>query len=389
MTEGQTLLALLAFIYVTDCYLVLDRHSIVLITWWGRRWAVETASSTWGSSNRSLLLLNPIPPFGSFFLNQLIPVSISPSHITDFNSQTIAAGGRPSQSGSLISLSDIGSVSVRGRELWLNGCQFCRCKTSEVTVNLANLLEKLRISKAAEREPLIESFWSAQMDATAIKTEINSLRSQTTVLRVLCIIQFIYLFVILPFVLSVSGVSSNLIPAAIVMLVLAVQIAIEYSIIHRKSHSAHAQERLSNVIRMILCPPISIRAVDLLMVTSCQSQNILALASSLLPSPLAHSFLSQMLRDLRYPVGMSSFPPTITEVCQWQNTTIARVAQASVPGAAICIEALDDEPKKEDPLSKKYCPRCQLQLTTCPSTCPDCLGVSMKSFSSLCQQGKF
>jgi hypothetical protein len=341
------------------------------------------ASESFGSAKGGLHFLNPLPPFGQFCIHYAIPVSISPDCIAAFNSQTLAAGGRPQQSGIALPIGDITKVSVRDMELWLNGCLFCKCKTAVAVSTLAELIDAMRQRSPDERGPLIEAFWSRQCDLASAKEEQATVRANTRMLRALCIAQFVYLYLLLPCIMTLYGLTRLLIPAAIFMLVLAIQVAIEYFLVHKHLFPAAKGDRISHVIKMIMCPPVCIRAVDLLMSHAGSRHNSLTMATLLLADAEREAFIGATVRDLRFPLAIDGLSEPAAATCKWQNATIERIASQQLPPVEECVRSFDNEPVREGAEARSFCPRCRVQLSIENSECPDCPGIPLKSFTSI------
>jgi hypothetical protein len=373
------LLVVLCVVYIADCFLWQNKHSIVFISWWGQTWKIQTAS-TIGSASGGLVFLNPFPPLGWFCLNQLMPVSISPEAITSFNSQTIAYGGRPNQKGEIIALSDVQKVSTHQLELWINGRTFCKCGTKNDVENLAQLIEDIRVKKTEDRITQIETFWAQQMNFVSADKEQRAIRTRTSSLRFLCNVQFFYLYLVLPCASYIYGVSNLIIPSAISMLILAIAIAMEYFLAHKEIYPKAKADRVSGAIKMILCPPVSVRAVDLVMHGSHQKHSCLTMTCLLLPVASGEVFVTRFIRDLRFPINVSSMNEATANVCKWQNAAIERLAEIHLPFVAQCIVKLNKLPVQISADRLSFCPRCLSQFSVENVDCPDCPSISLVSF---------
>jgi hypothetical protein len=78
------------------------------------------------------------------------------------------------------------------------------------------------------------------------------------------LILFLILFVVTPALGSIVGLMTLILPVAIVMVALAVEIAILFRRVHRKLYPNESSERLESMVKMILCPPVALRAADVL-----------------------------------------------------------------------------------------------------------------------------
>ena len=141
---------------------------------------------------------------------------------------------------------------------------------------------------------------------------------------------------------------------------------------------------------MLLCPPVAVRATDLIMEGILLKYDILALASFLLDGPILDNFLGRYLRDLKHPRIMDTTDPLVHQTCNWHNEQMLRVASQCLPIVAASRESLFIVPKKESSDCISYCPRCLVQLLIKDTTCPDCGGVELVSFtptSDICKGG--
>jgi len=380
VTDGQLLLLILWLVYVTDCFVWLDKHSVMMITWWGRKWKALTASPHFGSSSGGAVILNPISPFGSFCLTRLLPVSISPERIFAYNSQTVADGGRPQQTAQAFSFSEISGVSTRETELLINGQAFCDLRDHEAAQNLARLIEQLRQAPTERRQVLIREFWAHRLDLNIVREKIEQGMNGIVGLRFSCAVLFCILYAVIPFSAFHYGVTRLIVPGAIGMVLLAIPITFEYYSIHRRRYPLLKSDRMTHAIKMMLCPPVAIRAPDLLMAKAVSSLDSLALASVLLRGSMRKRFITRYIRDMQHPLAPEHDAEALTATCMWQNNAIIEAASKHIPDVELILKELSIGPVRDSEASKTYCPRCFVQLTVTEGTCPDCFGVPLKPF---------
>src|SRR5687767_15292728 len=95
-----------------------------------------------------MLILNPLPPPGRLFLSHLLPISISPSGVCAFNSQTLPSGARPAtQTGEFLPFSTIQKSETDGAYLVLNGQKFRSEEHTSELQSLAYLVCRLLLEK--------------------------------------------------------------------------------------------------------------------------------------------------------------------------------------------------------------------------------------------------
>ncbi|HEY5552261.1 MAG TPA: hypothetical protein VIK52_10240, partial [Opitutaceae bacterium] len=371
------LLLVLWLLYLPECLLWVNRHSVVFTSPWSRGWSATTASDALGSGSASLRLLNPLPPLGRFFKADLLPVSISPVRVASFNAQTISPAGRPKQAGGTIAIDEIHRVSVHDSEILINGHSFAKVGSRALRTSFAALLDELRARPEAGREKLIERFWQSQFDLEQARAALAEAGRRSATLAAACNAQFLLIYIVLPVLSVLKGLNYVIIPGAIVMEVMAIQIAVIHFLAHRCLFPRSTTDRVTQVVKMILCAPLGIRAVDALTTPVAGRFHILTIAAALDPFPGKTDFLGRVLRDLRHPIGLGSMNELLAETCRWQNAMIERVAARALPDVGALVPTLGAPPPRLEPGCRCHCPRCHAQLLIAAETCPDCLGVRM------------
>lgn len=382
MTDGEVLFVVLWLIYFTDSFLWLNKHAVLFISWWGREWDVQTASANFGTAWGGLSLLNPFPPLGWYYTSEILPLSFSPDFIAAYNSQTIAPGGRPHQTGIVLSYEAITDINVKEAELWINGSLFCKFRSQRLANKILGILQLLIPMSAMERQSLIESFIAGRFDPEALQKEQNLLNMRLSNLRILCNIMFAFLFVAIPVTSILYGVTRLIIPSTIVMFLMVIPIIMEFYNVHKSLHPEFRSARITHSIKMMLCPPVAVRACDIVMENAMDNYDVLALAYALLKGSSRDSFFSEYLRDLKLPLCIDFDDLILLKTCHWQNDTILRLTARYSPGIASIIETAFKTPQQESSDRLSYCPRCLIQLSVKDKNCPDCDSIKLITFDT-------
>ena len=326
------------------------------------------------------MILNPFPPFGKFCLTRLLPLSVSPDNVAAYNAQTVAEGGRPPQSGRVFTYDEINSVSTRETEILINEEVFCDLRDHEIAQCLTRLIEQLRHAAIEKRQNLIKAFWAHRLDARTAREKIEQSMNDIVGLRISCAVLFCIVYAVIPLSTLHYGVTRFIIPGAIGMVLLAVPITFEYFSIHRRRYPLMKSDRISHAVKMMLCPPVAIRAPDLIMAKAASSLDVLALAPVLLHGPELKAFIIQYVRDLRHPLALEQDSAVLRTTCMWQNNVIIEVARTLIPDVDAVLDEMSVGPVRDSEASKTYCPRCFVQLSVSEGTCPDCAGVPLHPF---------
>ncbi len=380
LTDGQLLLLILWLVYYTDCFVWLNKHSILFNNWWGAQWLAVVASNNFGTAWGGLAALNPFPPFGSHCINQVFPLSVSPEYVAAYNTQTVAPGGRPAQVGTVLAYEDISNIEIRESDIWIDNKLFCKFRFQALAYITADFIGQLKQATSSERMLLIDSFWIKRLDIMSAAKEFQQISARLYSLRMSCLLMFIYLYIILPLVTNYYGISQLMIPAAGTMFVMAIPVIAKFFLLHHAIYPNLRTDRITHACKMFLCPPVAIRATDYIIEQFGSKYDILSLVVFFLNDQSKEKFLALYLRDLRHPVSIDDDNSLLSDICSWQNSTVLRIADQHLPAIASIIESTLSSPKKQFPDSISYCPRCLVQLSVKDKNCPDCNGVALIAF---------
>ena len=378
--EGQTLLLILILLYLSECLIWVKRESVAFVSAWGRRWRVATPPSWMGNARGGILFLNPLPPSGRVFLSHLSPISISPSGICAFNIQTLPSEARsPYQSGQFIPFSKIKDSGTDGAYLVVNNEKLIKCATAKQARALATLIDAMAKASGSKRETMARTWVVKQFAADDADAVLKQAESLIKPIQEMGVILFLFLFVFTPGLAVAFGLAPLIIPVAGVMVALAVEIAIMFHRAHKKLYPAESSERLESVVKMILCPPVSIRAADILTKNLLAEYSPIVLAS-VLPGTGEQQFVRSVILDLKHPLGHEVSDEPAQQTIAWTAREQLNVCLDHVKkGRYLKPEELL-APTQREGNSISYCPRCRCQFVVSDGLCPDCPGVELVEF---------
>ena len=146
----------------------------------------------------------------------------------------------------------------------------------------------------------------------------------------------------------------------------------------KKFYPAESSERLESLVKMILCPPVSIRAADIL------TRNLLAeyspiVLASVLPGSGESQFVRAVILDLKHPLKHEVVDKTASQAIEWTAKEQLNVCLDQIKkGRYLKPEELLAPTQREEN-SVGYCPRCRCQFVVSEGECPDCPGVALGS----------
>jgi hypothetical protein len=375
MTEGQTLFLILILVYLSDCLIWVKRESVAFVSTWGGRWRLTVPPSWLGNANGGVLLLNPLPPAGRIFLSHLLPISISPSGICAYNLQTLPSEARsPTQTAEFLSFNQIKTATTEGVYLIVNSEKFAKCATPKQAKTLAQLISELIKTATSKRERVVRASLQQQFGLDQAKARLEEGKKVIAPVQELSLILFLFLFVATPTLMSAYGLMPLIIPVAVVMVVLAVLTGVMFYRAHKQLFPSEGSERFEHLVKMILCPPVSIRAADVL------TRNLLAdyspvVLASVLAGTGEQQFVRAFVLDLQHPLKHEVTDASAEQTMRWAvdeqlHICLERFLQ---PGDLLAPSA-----REKDSIS--YCPRCRCQYVVNETDCPDCPGVELVNF---------
>jgi hypothetical protein len=377
MTEGQTLFLILILVYLSDCLIWVKRESVAFVSTWGGRWRVTVPPSWLGNAKGGFLVLNPAPPAGRIFLSHLLPVSISPSGICAYNLQTLPSEARsPSQTGQYLAFDRIKTAATDGVYLVVNEEKFAKCATSRQAKVLAQLIRELIKTSPSKRERIVRAWVRKQFSIDDAVARLETGKRIIEPVQELSLMLFLFSFVVTPALVSAFGLMALIIPVAVVMVILAVLTGIMFYRAHKKLFPSEGSERFENLVKMILCPPVSIRAADILTTNLLADYSPIVLASVLSGSG-ERRFVRAFVLDLQYPLKHELSDETAEKIMRWAvDEQLAEIKQGQFLQPE---DLLAPSVREKDSIS--YCPRCHCQYVLSATECPDCPGVELVAFA--------
>jgi len=378
--EGETLLLILIVLYLSECLIWVKRESVAFVSTSGKRWRLAVPPSWLGNAKGGILLLNPLPPAGQVFLSHLWPISISPSGVCAFNSQTLPFESRSAQqTGQFLPFGKIKDTRADGSYLVINHERFARCATAKQAKALAKLIPTMAKASASRRETMARKWVANQFAIDEAAAQLKDSQALIEPVRSLSLILFLFLFAFTPALAFTFGLMPLIVPVGCVMVALAVEIGILFHRAHKKLYPEESSERLESLVKMILCPPVSIRAADILTKNLLAEYSPIVLAS-VLPDANEQQFVRGVILDLQHPLGHEISDEAALQTIEWTTKEQLNVCLAQIKaGRHLKPEELL-APAQREGNSVSYCPRCRCQFVINAGECPDCPGVMLVDF---------
>lgn len=380
MPDDFILYALLVFLYVTDSYFLLHKHSVAFRDDAGGLCRIILPGSNSGSRDRALHLYSLLPPLRPIYLSNLLPVSWSEKGILSYVSQTIASMGRPKQSGKAYRYSEIRSVEAQGNDIRINGEFFAGCRDPRQAALVARSVEKILKSPGHGTGRTLQKSIRPMFDTERISSTIAGYRKKSFPLRILCNAVFIALFFLFPVLSWRQGLGISLLVTLGLLVLLLPPLCVFFSLLHKEFADEGKWDRIGYMVRFVLCPPCAIRANDLVSRSLVGKYHPAAVAVALCRESDATDFLLKILRDLRNPLRQEVSDELSLSIDEdWRMLLAENIGQAAM-NAGLEIGNMPRIPEKLDPSIRTFCPRCLSQFYAPIDSCPDCLGMTTVPF---------
>src|SRR6185369_16587937 len=296
--------------------------------------------------------------------------------ICAYNLQTLPSEARsPAQTGQYLPFNQIKTATTEGVYLIVNNEKFAKCATPKQAKTLAQLVRELMKTATAKRERVVRASLQQQFALDQAKARLEEGKTVIAPIQELSLILFLFLFVATPTLMSAFGLLPLIIPVAVVMVLLAVLTGMMFYRAHKQLFPSEGTERFEHLVKMILCPPVSIRAADVL------TRNLLAdyspvVLASVLAAAGEQQFVRAFVLDLQYPLKHEVTDATAEQTMRW---AVEEQLKICLQGPYLQPEDLS-APSAREENSISYCPRCRCQYVVSSTDCPDCPGVRLVNF---------
>ncbi len=383
MTEAQTLLVILALLYLAECLVWVPRSAALLRIWGRELGRLTFGVSHFGNSRGSLALAPPLPMLGHVLLATQPGLSISPEMLVAFVPFTLHPAGCPLQTAHSFSWEAIRHTAVSNRTLLINDRPILRAATPQTAVRLMRQIDAIRQSPPAQRAALLERSIVQSFDLSAARLRWQDFRGAVPPLRCLASALFVFLFGLAPLAAWRWGLTRVWLPLLIGLLALSAATAWRFRRLHLEWYPDASDDRFARFLMVLLSPVAAMRAADFLARPLLESYHPLVLARLGCGDPDFRPFARRVLLDMRHPAhpATPSSDPAEAAAVQFARHQWLRAIEAFLQKQRIDPDDLDRPPDRLEDSCRSYCPRCEAQFTFAAGHCPDCGGLPTRPFS--------
>lgn len=382
MGDLESLLLVIAAIYLTECAVWVRRSSVAAQQGWGSQWRLRHPGVVLGNAYGAIVFANPLPPLGTVLPGHPFPVSLSPQAMLSFTAVCLDAGGRPPQAARWLRYADAQSIVTEGKSVLVNGTSFVKVSSPTAARRLAGLLRELKALSENDRAAAIRRALAATLDAKAARQRWEEFQSRSASLRWLGNLLFVYLFVMAPGLIWYFGFRLAGLWVAAGLLAQTFTIGWHFWRAHGALYPGGSEERFAPFLTMLLAPPTAIRAHDLLARRLVENFHPLAVAAAFCPGAPFQRLARRVLLDLRFPV-LPAAPSSEAAVVQTEERfrgVLLEECEQAVERAGRKPSELAQPPARSEATHRSYCPRCDAQYEVEKGICADCGGRALAAF---------
>jgi hypothetical protein len=377
MNDATAIFLILGVIYLLDCLHLLHRNSVVFSTWIKKECKAAFAGTVFGTRSSGVFISPLLPPLGLTFVAQPLPVSFSPAGVCSFITPALTSAGRPPQVERVVRYDEVKRLSREMKDVLINGELFVKCRSPRIAHHVAEAIRRLVKAEPGDRERLIQALAVDTFDVDAVRVAVGEFRASTKALRLLCNVHWVYMFIVNPVVILWLGFWGWVLPLVAGLLVLHVVVIGEYWRTHKKLMAAESYHRWEGVVKMVLCPPASARALDLVSLDLLDLYHPLAVAAAIAGKEELQRVSVLMMREARYALPIHSPVEGVGEIAEWHRRTMGEAAETFLRKEQVDLSGVDRAPERWDDRTKSYCPRCLTAYTLEAGECSDCRGLAL------------
>lgn len=374
MSDEQTLLAVIAAIYLADCVFWIPRNGLGFTRWVGAVWNLRQPSTILGNDRGALAFANPLPPLGIATRGAGWTISIMEQGIGSCAGGNFYAGVRGPQEAFFYKWAQIEKIERDEKKIFVNGQPFATAISEYSARWMAQELVRLLELSGKKRANEIEKAIERACDDGEVSRRVANFLRESKWLRYVANGLFIFLFGACPFLVWKLTLAGAIWLIVIGIYAHMIVIAALFLKAHRKIYAADSGQIFKPFLTMLLAAPSAIRAQDILGRSLAESFHPLAVAKALCSVEDFERFAGTVFRDLNFPRGAASGAKSQEGMFQRQ------LLKGLETKLGLRAEKFLQPPQKSESVHTQYCQRCLQQFTEAATNCPDCGGRPLAKF---------
>jgi hypothetical protein len=309
-----------------------------------------------------------VPPFVVVFHASLPDLSVSEDGVTAEPPFSLGYDGARADA----PIHAHGEVIARGERVVAGADELTRAASPSEAHELAAWLQQLDAKGGAERAREIERWIDDRGRASGLVARVAWVDRKVRWLAFGCELLWMLTFVTAPALVIAFGAARTLIWTLLGVWLISLALTWAFARLHREIVPLAKGERRVEVAKMILCPPVVMRACDRIRRSALEGYDPLGVVVALAEGEEQREWAERLTRDLAFPLAGG------TPVAQsFRRRLGERFTLRLRKKAGLAIDC-SLAPKPLDPGHATYCPRCRAQYVITDGHCADCGTVPLR-----------
>lgn len=380
MTDGETLLLVFTLLYLSDCLLWVNQSAFAIVSFQSRRFFVRRAAVQFAALRGGFAVLNPFPPFGTVFIGQAWPISVSKEGIAPYSRENPNPGPvvLPAPKSQFIRWDQVERISADEKKIRINRKVFAIAATRALARHAVLELIRLHGLPAEEREAVIRKWVKRGLRTRHVERRAKVFRKAAGTLRFLCIVLFVMAFLVAPPAYWYWRDHPRFFFILIAIWLLMLQICVEFILLHRRFYPALGLERWQHFFLAIVLPQYAIRSVDVLSKGFLAEFHPVAIAQALATPEESGRLTAAVWRDARHPIPDEDTGPAAETAAWFHENALVPALEAAFGDSELANAVERDQKAMAESEYTASCPRCLTPYDSVQSICEDCGGIPVR-----------
>lgn len=364
----------LMLIYLAECSFAVSHSTLVFRKWIKSEFNVTFTSAFLSNEKKGLILTYPLPPFGRVYPVSSFSFSFSSQGFCPVSGSVVGPVLPSNEKSWFCPWEDLKQVQVTDSRLQINSFPETELFTSEEAKRWGQFFKLMISVPAKERESNLQTFLDSFFQIEQASAQLTASKNQIKIVNRLALIEWIFLFILLPFFILVAGFAETGLYWLIAFLLVhfsLVYISGVYGVFRKPDVSRI--KKAVEFFHLFISPFYAMRTGDRLAISVFSGIHPAVAAEILLSTEEKMRLLLKIKNDLKNPVAGYGLSDLISEAVRETNLKVLSLLekhQLSVPDLIPSPEA--------DFEMNSYCPRCLTPYQHHSGFCSDCRGIELK-----------
>ena len=370
-SDTQILLLILAALYLGECLVWIPAQGLLLAAA-GRRWTTRTSDGGFGNRGGAFRPISLLPWDHRGLLWIPDGCACGPEGVVAFLADQPGRRPRPAQTGIFLTWPEAAALTRRDRTLRHGDRVFLKARHETAARRILERLHDLAALPAAEREARLRSDLRAPLDPVPAAERLAAARAAARPLTILATLLFTYCFVFAPAVGVILGPQRALLGLFAGALLFHLPLLALFPRAHRRVAPGRRAERWTEFAKLVLSPPMAMRAADLVWLHGLEGLHPLAVLAAEKDDAGLRALGRALLLDHRHPLGLEECPAPAAATEAWHRREWVAALEERLRAEGLDPDALARPAGDWEPGTASYCCRCQQGYATGAETCSDC-----------------